>query len=231
MKQYFNRGEVKQTGRIRNASNNEISQALGLWNAPLETALAVGGDITRRAIGAMNLRYDRKNIVVDVKTHMLMPGMFPGIPGWHTDGVPRRNDGSPAAGGLPNMGIQNIIDIQGNGPRYHLMVLGADCMTKFVKQRNICLDIPDSPSADLYKVVSEQMSTAESSTLNTYEIEPGQVYEWDWWELHTAQASKEHGWRYLIRVTETDFLEPETDLTKVIRRQQQVYVPTTEFGW
>lgn len=59
----------------------------------------------------------------------------------------------------------------------------------------------------------------------------GQVVEWDWWELHTAQQARAPGWRYLIRVTETDYLEPQKDLRLVLRNQQQVYLPTEKFGW
>ena len=36
-----------------------------------------------------HLEHDADNYVVDVKVHMLMPGAYPCIPGWHLDFVPR----------------------------------------------------------------------------------------------------------------------------------------------
>lgn len=35
----------------------------------------------------------RDNYYVDVKVHMLMPGMYPCIPNWHYDAIPRDADG------------------------------------------------------------------------------------------------------------------------------------------
>lgn len=67
----------------------EIRDTPSLFNASLEDALRYGGELTRAALSAMSIPGDRKHIIVDTKTHMLMPGMWPAIPGWHTDGVPR----------------------------------------------------------------------------------------------------------------------------------------------
>ena len=76
--------------------------------------------MTREAIGAMNMRHDRKNIIVDTKIHMLMKGMSPAIPGWHTDGAPRDNNKNPGGSGKPDTFAQE------NDPRpnrYHLLIL------------------------------------------------------------------------------------------------------------
>lgn len=37
----------------------------------------------------VDTKTDLNNYYVDAKVHMLMPGQFPCIPGWHRDGVPR----------------------------------------------------------------------------------------------------------------------------------------------
>lgn len=57
-----------------------------------------------------------------------------------------------------------------------------------------------------------------------------QVVEFDWWDIHQGVVATKKEWRYLIRVMETDFCEPERDLRNVIRTQQQVYAPI-DFGW
>ena len=75
----FNRNPLKFGNMIEQPSAIEIKNTFGLWNASLDDAIRYGGEITRQAIKAMNLRHDRKNIIVDTKIHMLMKGMCPAI--------------------------------------------------------------------------------------------------------------------------------------------------------
>ncbi|QEG12118.1 hypothetical protein OMEGA_50 [Klebsiella phage vB_KaeM_KaOmega] len=222
----FNRGEVQFGNKIEKPSQDDIKNTQGLWNASFDDAFRFGGDVTRAALQAMNLRGDKKHIVVDVKTHMLMPGMIPAIPGWHTDGVPRGGKTLSPASGAPHIHMQ----IGADSPRYHLLVVGGDCPTKFIASRNINLVTENLPN--LYAGISSQVCEMDNKgLLDTYNAPDGQVVEWDWWELHTAQQARAPGWRYLIRVTETDYLEPQKDLRLVLRNQQQVYLPTEKFGW
>lgn len=227
----FNRGEVQFGKSIEKPSQDVIKNAQGLWNASFEDAIRFGGELTRAALQAVNLRGDRKYIVVDVKTHMLMKDMMPAIPGWHTDGVPRGEGMSPAKG------VPVIQRQEGElSPRYHLLVTGGDCPTQFLKTRDVDLLVPESESMapKLYQYVSSQVEKKlrwETPDLQPYDAPDSQFVEWDWWELHTAIPARGAGWRYLIRVTETDYLQPQTDLRSVLRNQQQVYMPSKEFGW
>lgn len=222
----FNRGEVQFGNKIEKPSQDDIKNTQGLWNASFDDAFRFGGDVTRAALQAMNIRGDKKHIVVDVKTHMLMPGMIPAIPGWHTDGVPRGGKSLSPASGAPHIHMQEGTE----SPRYHLLVVGGDCPTKFIASRNINLVTENLPN--LYAGISSQVCEMDDKgLLDTYDAPDGQVVEWDWWELHTAQQARAPGWRYLIRVTETDYLEPQKDLRLVLRNQQQVYLPTEKFGW
>ncbi|AIA64581.1 hypothetical protein HL10_gp051 [Cronobacter phage CR8] len=222
----FNRSEVQFGNKIEKPSQDDIKNTQGLWNASFDDAFRFGGDVTRAALQAMNVRGDKKHIVVDVKTHMLMPGMIPAIPGWHTDGVPRGGKSLSPASGAPHIHMQEGTE----SPRYHLLVVGGDCPTKFIASRNINLVTENLPN--LYAGISSQVCEMDDKGfLDTYDAPDGQVVEWDWWELHTAQQARAPGWRYLIRVTETDYLEPQKDLRLVLRNQQQVYLPTEKFGW
>lgn len=222
----FNRGEVQLGNKIEKPSQEDIKNTQGLWNASFDDAIRFGGDLTRAALQAMNIRGDKKHVVVDVKTHMLMPGMIPAIPGWHTDGVPRGGKSLSPASGAPHIHMQEGTD----SPRYHLLVVGGDCPTKFIASRNIDLVTENLPN--LYAGISSQVCEMDNKgLLDTYDAPDGQVVEWDWWELHTAQRARGPGWRYLIRVTETDYLEPQKDLRQVLRNQQQVYLPSEIFGW
>ena len=208
-----------------------IKNTLGLWNASVEDALKYGGDITRAAIGAMNLRNDRKNVIVDVKVHMLMKGQCPAIPGWHTDGVPRHPNGSPAGGFPPDLKRQRD-DRELTAPRYHLLVTGEHCLTEYVPFP-MTMNIPQGmqSSSDLYAWMTEEVNTELAEHFTQGKSFPScQVTEWDWWTIHQGTIATGFEWRYLIRATETDYLEPERDLRNVLRTQQNVYVPM-KFGW
>ena len=223
----FNRNEVKTGGSIEQPSQELVKNTLGLHNASLDDALKYGGELTRAALGAMNLKHDKKNIVVDTKIHMLLPGMCPAIPGWHTDGVPRGEDLDPTAKADPNIHAQETMD----SPHYHLLVTGESCLTSFIEERGVDLVVPDEPSTELYKMISGQVNDAVADgDLTFYEMPTCTAVEWDWWDLHTGNAAKFHEWRFLIRVTESDHIEPKTDLRDIIRTQQQAYMPM-EFGW
>lgn len=223
----FNRNSVEIGKTIEQPSQELIKNTLGLHNASLEDALKFGGELTRAAIGAMNLTFSKKYIVVDTKIHMLLPGMCPAIPGWHTDGVPRGNTLDPTVKQLPNIYAQEEM----NSPIFHLLVTGESCLTQFIKERNFHLDVPVQPDSSLYRMVSEQVnSKTATGELTAYDAPSCTAVKWDWWEVHTGVPAKNHEWRFLIRVTETDIQQPKSDLRDIIRTQQQGYMPM-EFGW
>lgn len=222
----FNRSPLEYSGSIEQPSSDIIKTTMGLWNASLDDAIKFGGDLTRMAIGAANLRHDKKYCIVDTKVHMLMPGMSPAIPGWHTDGVPRGSRKNPQDKAPPDIKMQEAME----SPRFHLLVTGTGCLTVFALNE-IKLVVPCPPSTDLYASVDKQMKLAiERDEVKTVEAQSCRVCEWDWWQLHTAKVATIHEWRWLIRITETDYQTPEHDLRRIIRQQQSVYVPQN-FGW
>lgn len=224
----FNRNPFKLGKSIEQPTLNEIKNTLSLWNADLEDALKYGGELTRAAIDALDLKFDRKYIIVDTKIHMLIPNFYPAIPGWHTDGVPRGEKLDPSFKGKPNIFAQeNMSDT-----RFHLLVTGEGCLTQFIDGK-IDLEVPNEPNYDLYKIIDSVVKDhIEHGQLNesVFTVPTCTAIEFDWWNLHTGVRAKKHEWRFLIRVTETDHMQPQTDLRQIIRTQQQVYVPEN-FGW
>lgn len=221
---HFNKNPLTFSGIIEQPPQSEVKATLGLVNASLDDAVRYGGDVTRSALGAMKLRHDRKYIVVDTKTRMLMPGMSPAIPGWHTDGAPRDASFNPQGKGLPDQWAQLRDDVR--APRFHLMVTGCGCLTQFV-DGPLSIEIPAEPDKDLYAVMSRNTRAAAPKMLAAPSCT---VVEFDWHDLHTGVAASAFEWRFLIRVTETDYLAPWTDLRQVIRTQQQIYAPL-DFEW
>jgi hypothetical protein len=230
----FNRTPLVRGNTIPQPSSAEIKATPSLWQASLDDAMRYGGDLARAAIGAMNLRGDRKHVVVDTKIHMLMPGFSPGIPGWHTDGAPRGKDLSPVGTGAPNLYAQEFaarpdftLQEERRAHRFHTIVTGFGCLTEFVSGP-LAIDIPPEPTTDLYAVISGEVARLAPPTERLRSCE---VTEFDWWHLHRAVTATQHEWRYFIRVTETDWWPPQTDLRAIMRTQQQVYMTSERFGW
>lgn len=224
----FNRNRIKigYSKAIKQPTMDVLKSTPALWNASLEDALRYGGELTKAAIGAMDLHFDRKYIVVDTKVHMLMPGMCPAIPNWHSDGVPRGSELRPEAKADPNIFAQEKMSTT----RFHLLVTGEGCLTEFIRQP-VELDVPEEPDTKLYGMVNEQVrEKVASGELEVFTAPTCTPIEFDWFDIHRGIEATKHEWRYLIRVTETDHMPPQTDLRQIIRTQQQVYVPTN-FGW
>jgi hypothetical protein len=223
----FCRNPLKFAGSIEEPPVLELKNTFGLWNCSLDDAVRYGGEITRQAIKAMNLRHDRKNVIVDTKIHMLMKGMSPAIPGWHVDGAPRDNNKNPQGSGMPDTFAQE------NDPRpnrYHLLVTGQGCLTQYINQP-ISVPIPAAPSYQVYEMMSAHMQQKVKNNPDLIMSAPScTVIEFDWWDIHTGIIAKKNEWRYLIRVCESDYYEPRSDLREVIRMQSQVYAPHN-FSW
>jgi hypothetical protein len=223
----FNRRALVFGRSIEPPPVDELKSTFGLWNASLDDAVRYGGPVTRDALQAMNLRHDRKHVVVDTKVHMLLPGMSPANGGWHTDGAPRDASKNPQAAGLPDIRSQEG-DPRPN--RYHLLVTGNGCLTRFI-DRPIEVPIPAGPSSDLYRIMSDFVAAQVAQTPSLSVAVPScTVVEFDWWDIHAGVVAADGEWRFLIRVCETDYYEPRRDLRQVIRLQTQVYAPDN-LGW
>lgn len=242
------RDTIKVARAIEQPSQDIVKNTISLWQADFDTAIRCGGELTRAALSAMNIIGDKKYVLVDTKVHMLMPGQCPAIPGWHTDGVPRMVFGngkpvsfSPLGQGPPDLKKQVEWDAIGDRPRFHLLVTGTGCLTDFLSRPiAMSLTVPSLPSKrhDIYKIISHKLRThdyeresyTDESTI--WEMPSCTAIEWGWWHLHTAKLATKREWRFLIRVTESDYHEPQpvSNLANIIRTQQMVYSPL-EFGW
>lgn len=222
----FNRTLPKLGNSIEEPSQELIETSLNLRQVSLEDAVRYGGPITREALGAIKLHGDRKYVVVDTKVHLLMPGWIPAIPGWHTDGVPRGEEMNPGGKGKPNLRAQEEGLV--TAPRYHLLVTGTHCPTLFMNEKR-SFDVDLDLSSSLYSELTRQVKELDGN-FETLATPASTVVEWNWWNIHAAQQAHGRGWRYLIRVAETDHIAPRTNPADFIRTQNQVYAPS-DFGW
>ncbi|SKL83078.1 hypothetical protein [Mycobacteroides abscessus] len=228
------RGVRVELGRLERGC---LPATPNLERASLQNAVLFGGPAVRRCLEQAPIVGDHKQVFVDTKVSLLLPGFIPAIPGWHTDGVPRRNAAgsgevaliaaSASNTGAPSLAGQAALEGRGYRPRFHTIHVGNHCPTRFMRQPWV-VDLEHGEDSGLYRELSRKVESAPYSERGAYlDSPPEQWLSWNWWNLHTATPADWRGWRLLIRVTESD--QPPLD-SEFIRSQTQVYVPT-EFGW
>ncbi|SKU89106.1 Uncharacterised protein [Mycobacteroides abscessus subsp. massiliense] len=224
---WFNRNPVV-IGPRAESDHALIEGTPNLRRASLSNAVLYGGPLLRGLLQSAPIVGDHKHIFVDTKVSMLMPGWWPAIPGWHTDGVPRYSAAdetvTPANWGTPSLPLQNYRSLEGYYPRYHTLHVGNDCPTVFIDGL-LYLPIEHDEDEQLYSELTRRIDGC--TTLRKLVAQEGIWHSWDWWNIHQASQATERGWRLLIRITESD--QPPAD-SDFIRPQNQVYVPR-EFGW
>lgn len=157
-------------------------------------------------------------LVIDSRSHMLKPGFFPCIPGWHHDAVPRTGPG-----GQPDYGDGT--------PAYqakHFMALvnGDLAPTEFFSGK-IGLELP--AKGNIYKKWHDDIETLRQTHGSSFSSAPSnQIIAFDWQTFHRGTAAVGSGWRWFARATIGIVgKKPRNE----IRAQVQAYVPFESLGW
>jgi hypothetical protein len=195
---------------------SDIKNEPMFFNCTWDFAYEHGGEPTREFLRELAKHQNKDNIIIDSRVHMLMPGWFPCIPGFHHDDVPReRQDGQP----------------EYHNPSYrskHALILynGDICPTEFAIGQ---AEFPEvSLGEKYYKVwhplVKEKIRNKELITLNAPN---NTVVFFDDRTWHQGTQAVNNGWRLFIRASwDTDRVP-----TNEIRRQVQVYMENPMEGW
>lgn len=68
----------------------EVKNEPMLFSCDFNSAYYLGGCITRRFLEILPTDFrNSKDLIIDSRVHMLMPGFWPCIPGYHLDDIPR----------------------------------------------------------------------------------------------------------------------------------------------
>lgn len=158
---------------------------------------------------------------LDTRSHMLMRGWYPAIPGWHHDDVDRGPTGQP-----------DYDAPLAEGRRMFVCVIDASdrptgSLTEFF-QPGQTVSVPwpvptDQPVYRYWDAHIERESDAER-----FELISGAVYEFGPGDFHRALPARSDGWRWFARLTINPGPRPAEPK---IRRQAQVYLPVTNLGW
>lgn len=153
-------------------------------------------------------------VSVDTRLSMLMPGMYPCIPGWHCDDFHRPNGGQPDLAHAPQ--AEHVCLIIGNCSR-----------TRFVAQE---LDLPMVTDTDLeggrtlYGVMHRRIEQCDPKT---FQVSSGEMWRFSPKTWHRGEPATEAGWRYFLRLTGSDHWTPLNQR----RTQTQVYLTEPFRGW
>jgi hypothetical protein len=184
-----------------------------LFRADMEFARAQGSEDLNYLLDHFKLSGHYKYVSMDCRTHMLMKGMYPCIPGWHCDDFYRTED---------LQGQPDLENVGGVAPQvHHMLILGDNSKTEFLAKN---IDLPGTRDVQeqfgiekpVYYQYDRMLDELKPKTLF---VNPGTIYTFGPTAFHRGQASTHNGWRFFLRVTESNHYEPKNEL----RYQTQVY--------
>ncbi len=224
---HFN-SEIREVGKFaENISNDMIKNEPMFFNCDLNFALEHGGAITRAFIEALpSEEWFDIPAVFDSRVHMLMPGWYPAIPGWHHDDVPRPE--IPTGQHFITAGQPDY-----DNPRYkseHILgLVNADvCPTEFALGN---CTMPAIPEGELiYRTWHKEVEDLLAHDMLThFKAKDRTLYYFDWQTFHSGDKAHTNGWRWFGRVSKNT--ERASKVTNEIRVNAQVYLEFPMEGW
>lgn len=226
-KEYFFSSRIKEVGRFAmNVDNKQIKEEPMFFNADLKFAYDNGGAITRSFIENLPHHSIDGPAVFDSRVHMLMPGWFPAIPGFHHDDVPRPP--IPVGQHFATAGQPDY-----DNPRYrssHILGLvnGQTAPTEFAIGDIELPGLPDG--AVIYKEWHRSVQRSVTNGELTSVLAPDRtLVQFDWQTFHQATRAIGNGWRWFGRVSWNT--ERTATCTNEYRRNAQVYLEFPMEGW
>lgn len=213
-------------GSLSQHSQDVIKNEPMFFNCSCEFAYENGGLITKEFISKLPDEY--KSGVFDSRVHMLMPGWYPAIPGYHHDDVARAIDIPPGkhflTAGQPDYDNQTMF------PKHILALVNGDiCPTHFAIGKTTPPIIFDAEEI-IYKIWHNHIiNEIKVGRLKEIKIPSNKLIAFDCNSFHTASSAIDSGWRWFGRVSiNTKRCEK---ITNEIRKQVQIYLEYPMNGW
>lgn len=154
-------------------------------------------------------------VSIDSKVTMLIPGIYPAIPGWHCDDFYR-----PDESGQPD-----LINVRQQAPQEHYMVCVGECQPEFLGTHASGI-IPINKTPNTYKEYDRFIN----ANIHRYDLlgcKSGQIYKFGPHDFHRTTKATKKEWRLFVRITLSNHREPLNE----IRTQTQVYMDDPSIGW
>lgn len=182
----------------------------------------MGGPLVQSILNCINLSQqdfvaafeESLTPVIDVRVQRLMPGMYPSIPGWHCDSVPRATYTSQ-----PDFKLLHPHS-------FHLTCL---LSTSENVSNTEFLDEEISVEFDEDSAIWRQLHIAieNAGPLKKVVAAPGRVYKFDSLTPHRTMPCVERGWRLFFRLS----MYHNPPIVNKVPAAQQVYLLSEENGW
>lgn len=207
-------------------TNDAIKREPMFFNSNFDYAMNNGGRITRSFLNALPEEWKNAPLVFDSRVHMLMPGWYPAIPGWHHDDVPRPE--IPTGQHFITAGQPDY-----ESPKYkseHILgLVNADiCPTVFALGECTMPAIPNDGL--IYREWHKEVSNLLwDEHLKLAKTKDRTLYYFDWQTFHSGSKCIENGWRWFGRVSRNT--DRVNKVTNEIRVNAQVYLEFPMEGW
>jgi len=206
--------------------NERVKDEPMFFNCDISFAYQHGGPITRSFVDALPRSWTHQNCVFDSRVHMLMPGWYPAIPGYHHDDVPRPP--IPVGQHFATAGQPDY-----RNPRYkseHILgLVNADVAPTDFALGEIELEIPSEGELIYRKWHAEVVAAIEAGKMERSPVPDRSLVFFDWQAFHQGTKAVGSGWRWFGRVSRnTDRVDR---ITNEIRQQAQVYLEFPMEGW
>lgn len=196
---------------------DEVRDEPMIFGADFDTAVRLGGTITQAFMAAVDELWPGVPVIVDSRTHMLMPGWYPCIGGWHLDEAPRGADGQPDIAS-PDYTAEHLLAI---------VDAGTGSLTEFVTT-SFGIEYQDISSDAVYASADQIISRGVlGGHLKTQTVPSGRLIGFGPQGWHRGQPATGHGWRFFIRATRNS----KRPIKNERRQQVQVYLPSMDAGW
>lgn len=220
---FVNVPPVPQQGTFKQLDIQTLLGEPSLFSCSIEGVEQYGGSLACDALAQIQDLYEHPirhakeaglSAIVDVRVQRLMPGMYPSIPGWHCDAVPRNS-----YHGQPDFSL--IVP-----QAFHVCLLlssenkGVSC-TEYVKT-NLKPKLWDKDHVykDLHKEV-------EKMHPDTVVAKDGQFVWFTPKTIHRTRPTHRRGVRMFMRFS----MYHKPPIQNAVVSSQQVYILSEENGW
>lgn len=187
------------------------------FRADLDFAEKNGGPLTKAFVAELR-NYDKffhTNILIDSRVHMLFPGWYPSIPGFHLDSVPRELGSKQPNHKNPSYQADHCMMLVGDASKTEFAL--GDVILPEIKEDEVYYK-------EWHPQVEKQVNEGK---LKKVVAEPGQLIFFDWQAWHQGVKATKRGFRLFIRATAFSTQKVMNE----IRRNAQVYLEAPMNGW
>ncbi|MGB0973003.1 MAG: hypothetical protein ACPGVG_18915 [Mycobacterium sp.] len=217
------------------ATQDEIRATPMLYRCDLNYSYRLGGRIVRAFIDRAARIIDPQDFQfasLDTRTHMLMPGFMPCIPGWHCDDFwrpdPKGRAGTFSDENAPEPDLHNVprmrhLQATFGYPAFPVF-LPADIAAQLPRPEHLDRRADETLYASYHQNIENFLGHVGGDLRHAGN---GQLISFGPRVFHRGTVARTSGWRLFCRLTLSNHHQPVNE----IRTQTQVYLPDPYRGW